>query len=427
MNRILEMSTKELLRKTIVEQVLDGRIRQKEAAERLKITERHFRRILRNYREEGDAGLVSRKRGQVSNRKTDKETLNKVIEFICDPLKKGFGPTFMAEKQEDMQGIKLSKETVRKEMIRCGVWEAKSKKKEKIHPARPRRVCRGELVQIDGSEHAWLEERGPKATLLVFVDDATSEILAAEFTPVESFFSYGKLCKSYFRKWGIPVGFYCDRYSVFRSPKQKKTGEETVTQFQRALSVLDIDLRYAYSPEAKGRVERCNGTLQDRLVKEMRLLGIDNYDAANAYLPEFIADYNRRFAVKPIGSFDRHRPLDETEDLDFLFSVHDFRIITKALQVHYDGKVYQIKTKRPAYIFQKREVLITQDSDGEITAWLDGNVLDLEEIEKRPKQKPITASAAPKTKPEPPAYNHPWRAYGKKLNGKPILTTMIID
>jgi transposase len=136
MNRILEMSTKELLRKTIVEQVLDGRIRQKEAVERLKVTERHFRRILRNYCQEGDAGLVSRKRGQVSNRKTDKETLNKVIEFISDPLKKGFGPTFMAEKLEDMEGIKLSKETVRKEMIRCGIWKAKSKKKENLHPAR---------------------------------------------------------------------------------------------------------------------------------------------------------------------------------------------------------------------------------------------------------------------------------------------------
>jgi transposase len=427
MNRILEMSTKELLRKTIVEQVLDGRIRQKEAAERLKVSERHFRRILRNYRQEGDTGLVSRKRGRSSNRKTKKETLNKVIEFICDPLKKGFGPTFMAEKLEDMEGIKLSKETVRKEMIRCGIWKAKSKKKEKIHPVRPRRVCRGELVQIDGSEHAWLEERGPKATLLVFVDDATSEILAAEFAPEESFFSYGNLCKSYFRRWGLPVGFYSDRFSVFRSPRPKNTGEESVTQFQRALSVLDIEITYAYSPEAKGRVERCNGTLQDRLIKEMRLLGIDNYDAANAYLPEFIADYNRRFAVEPIESFDRHRPLDETEDLDFLFSVHDFRTISKTLQVHYDGKVYQIKSKRPVYIFQNKEVLITQDSDGEITAWLDGNALELEEIEKRPKQSQITASAAPNAKPEPPAYNHPWRTYGKKLNGKPVLTTMITN
>jgi len=427
MNRTLEMSTEELFRKTIVERVLDGRMTQKEGAKAIKVTERHIRRILKRYRKEGDAGLVSRKRGRSSNRKTDEETLKKVREFICDPRVKGFGPTFMAEKLEDMKGIKLSKETVRKEMIVCGVWEAKSKKKEKIHPARPRRVCRGELVQIDGSEHAWLEERGPKATLLVFVDDATSEILAAEFATEESFFSYGKLCKSYFRTWGLPVGFYCDRFSVFRSPRPKNTGEESVTQFQRALSVLDIEITYAYSPEAKGRVERCNGTLQDRLIKEMRLLGIDNYDAANAYLPEFIADYNRRFAVEPIESFDRHRPLDETEDLDFLFSVHDFRIITKTLQVHYDGKIYQIKTQRPVYNFQKREVLVTQDSNGEITAWLDGNALELEEIEKRPKQSQITASAAPKAKPEPPAYNHPWRTYGKKLNGKPILTTMIIN
>lgn len=159
----------------------------------------------------------------------------------------------------------------------------------------------------------------------------------------------------------------------------------------------------------------------------MRLLGIDNYEVANAYLPVFIADYNRKFAVEPIEKLDRHCQLDETEDLDFLFSVHDFRIITKALQVHYDGKAFQIKTHRPAYNFQKREVLITQDSDGEITAWLDGNALELEELEKRPKQNPITASAAPRAKPEPPAYNHPWRTYGKKLNGKPILTTMIID
>lgn len=421
------MSAEELYRKTIVDRVLDGRKTQKEGAKALKVTERHFRRILKRYRQEGDAGLVSRKRGRNSNRKTDEETKNKIRKFICDPIVKGFGPTFMAEKLEEKVGIRVSKETVRKEMIGCGVWEAKSKKKEKIHPTRPRRACRGELVQIDGSEHAWLEERGPKATLLVFVDDATSEILAAEFAPEESFFSYGNLCKSYFRTWGLPVGFYCDRFSVFRSPRQRKTGEETVTQFQRALSVLDIEITYAYSPEAKGRVERCNGTLQDRLVKEMRLLGIDNYDAANAYLPEFIADYNRRFAVKPIESFDRHRPLDETEDLDFLFSVHDFRIVTKTLQVHYGNKAYQIKTKRPAYIFQNKEVLVTQDSNGEITAWLDGNVLVLEEIEKRPKQSQITACTAPKTRPDPPAYNHPWRTYGKKLNRKPVLTTMITN
>lgn len=152
------MSAEELYRKTIVDRVLDGRKTQKEGAKALKVTERHFRRILKRYRQEGDAGLVSRKRGGSSNRKTDEETMNKIRKFICDPMVKGFGPTFMAEKLEKKVGIRISKETVRKEMIGCGVWEAKSKKKEKIHPTRPRRACRGELVQIDGSEHAWLEE-----------------------------------------------------------------------------------------------------------------------------------------------------------------------------------------------------------------------------------------------------------------------------
>ncbi len=308
-----------------------------------------------------------------------------------------------------------------------GYGRQKARKKERIHLECPRRLCRRELVQIDGSEHTWLEERGPKASLLVFIDDAASEILAAEFTPEESFFSYGKLCKSYFRAWGLPVGFYCDRLSVFRSPRQKGTGEASVTQFQRALLVLDIELTYAYSPEAKCRVERCNGTVQDRLIKEMRLLGIDNSDAANAYLPEFIADYNQRLYVEPVSQIDRHRPLDETEDLDFLFSIHDFRIITKTLQLNYDGKSYQIKTERLAYNFQKREVLISQDSMGMITAWLDGKALALDEIEKRSKQYQITASTAPKTKSEPSAYNHLWRTYGKKLNGRPILITLITN
>lgn len=421
------MSDKELVRKTVIERVLDKQMTQKKGAEKLKITERHFRRILRRYRQEGDEGLVSRKRDQPSNRRTEDLTLEKVREFIRNPLMKAFGPTMMAEKLQLRTGIKLSKETVRQQMIACEVWKAKSKKKEPIHPLRPRRVSRGELVQIDGSDHAWLEERGPEATLLVFVDDATSEILAAQFVKEESFFSYGELCKSYFRTWGLPVGFYCDRFSVFRSPKLKKSGEEPVTQFQRALSVLEVELTYAYSPQAKGRVERCNGTLQDRLVKEMRLLDIDNYAAANAYLPEFIKDYNRRFAVDPVEKTDRHRPLDENEDLDFLFSIHDFRIITKTLEINYASKVYQIKTDRPAYIYQKQEVLITQQSNEKIKAWLDGNLLELEIIEKRPKQGQIVASTSVKAKPEPPLYNHPWRTYGKKINGKPILTTLIVD
>jgi transposase len=403
---------------------MDQRITQKEAAKRLGISERQFKRILRRYRQEGDGGVVSRKRGKPSNRKTKAEILKVVREFVNDPIMQGFGPTLMAEKLEIKKGIHLSKETVRRLMIESGVWKSKTKKKEEPHYSRPRRKHRGELVQIDGSNHAWLEDRGPKATLLVFVDDATSEILAAEFVPEESFFSYGELCKRYFSEHGLPKSFYSDRFSVFRDNHKGNLAYEPVTQFQRALTVLDIEIICANSPQAKGRVERANQTLQDRLIKEMRLLGIYTYEQANQFLPEFVCDYNRRFAVMPGSSLDFHHPLDKTLDLDFLFSIHDFRIITKTLLIHYAGKVYQIVTNHPAYYYVKQEVLITCDHAGVVSAWFHGTPLTLKEIEKRPMQGAVVSTKSIETKPIPPAYDHPWRTYGKKINGKPILNTL---
>mgnify|MGYP000894019525 CR=1 FL=1 len=170
----------------------------------------------------------------------------------------------------------------------------------------------------------------------------------------------------------------------------------------------------AYSPQAKGRVERTNGTLQDRLVKEMRLLNICDYERGREYLPEFIADYNRRFAVVPVSDIGFHRPLDETLDLNFLFSIHDFRKITKTLQINYAGKTYQIITKHPAYFYAKQEVLITVDSAGSISVRFNGNLLTIEEIEKRPKQGAVVSVKSENNEPLPPAYDHPWRTYGKK-------------
>ena len=339
----------------------------------------------------------------------------------------GFGPTLLAEKLEEYKGIRLSKETLRKTMIQAGVWKAKVKKKVEPHYARPRMEHRGELVQIDGSEHAWLEDRGPKACLLVFVDDATSELLEAEFVPEESFFSYGNLVQRYFKTHGMPKAFYSDRFSVFRVNRKDNLSYEPVTQFQRALSVLNVGLICANSPQAKGRVERANQTLQDRLVKEMRLSRINSYAEANQYLPKFIAEYNHRFAVSPASSLDFHQSLDETLDLPFLFSIHDLRKVTKTLQVNYAGKVYQILTQHPAYYFANQEVLITCNADGCVSAWFDGKQLDLELLEQRPKQTEIASSKSSESKPLPPAYDHPWRTYGKKINGKPLLTTMLTE
>jgi len=270
----IEMNAKELACKAETERVEEKRTSQKDAAARVGISERQFRRILRRYRLEGVVGLVSRKRGVPSNRKMEEAIREIVEDFINDPLVKGFGRTLMAEKVEHMKGIRLSKETVRKLIIEASVWKSKVKKKGEPHYAFPRRKHHGELIQIDGSEHAWLEDRGPKATLLVFVDDATSQMLTAEFVPEESFFSYGNLCQRYFWEHGLPKAFYSDRFSVFRVNRREKLKYEPVTQFQWALSVLGVNLICANSPQAKGRVERANQTLQDCLfqIREYKTL-----------------------------------------------------------------------------------------------------------------------------------------------------------
>ena len=225
----------------------------------------------------------------------------------------------------------------------------------------------------------------------------------------------------------MPKAFYSDRFSVFRVNRKDNLSYEPVTQFQRALSVLNVGLICANSPQAKGRVERANQTLQDRLVKEMRLSRINSYAEANQYLPKFIAEYNHRFAVSPASSLDFHQSLDETLDLPFLFSIHDFRKVTKTLQVNYAGKVYQILTQHPAYYYANQEVLITCNADGCVSAWFDGKQLELELLEQRPKQTEIASSKSSEAKSLPPAYDHPWRTYGKKINGKPLLTTMLTE
>lgn len=412
----ITMTEEELHRKTIVEQAIAKRITQKEGAARLHTSERNFRRILFRYRQNGDIGLVSKHRGKPSNHRLEDDKRETIVEMIADPKYSGFGPTLMSEKLEEYQGIVVSRETVRQLMIEEGRHHPRVKKK-RVHLQRERRERRGELVQIDGSYHAWLEGRGPKACLLLFVDDATSAVLAAEFVNQESFFAYGKLCKTYFRSTGLPVAFYSDKFSVFRA----NSSIEAVTQFRRALEALGIDLICANSPQAKGRVERANQIFQDRLVKEMRLRGINDYQAANAYLPEFILFYNRKFAVLPRSTGDDHLPLDPAIDLDFLFSIQDIRTISKDLLIQFDHVTYQIITNRPPQNLIKREVLVTQDESGAISAYLNHQKLTLKIIHKQPKQIQVVSSKSLDHPVYVPPVNHPWRTYGRKINGYPIL------
>lgn len=420
MTRTIAMTEEELRRKTVIEQAEEKRITQKKGAEKLGISERYFRQLLSRHRRSGDEGLVSGHRGKPSNHRLKESDRQRIVEILGAPIYEGFGPTLMMEKLEEHNGIVISKETVRQIMIEEGKHRPKKKKKIIPHPQRERRACRGELVQVDGSYHAWLEERAAKACLLLFIDDATSEALAGKFVDHESFFAYGELCRSYFQEMGIPVAFYSDKFSVFRVNSNNVTNKDAITQFSRAIGTLGIELICANSPQAKGRVERANQTFQDRLVKELRLLHISNYQDANAYLPTFIDLYNRKFAVLPRSVGDVHIPLDPTLDLDFIFSRHDTRIISKNLQIQFDNLVYQIVTNRPPQYLIGREVLVAQNQSGNISVYLNQQQLTLNVFHVQPKQAQIVSSKSLDVHTYSPSVSHPWRSYGKKLNGKPI-------
>jgi hypothetical protein len=234
-----------------------------------------------------------------------------------------------------------------------------------IHQLRERRPRLGELVQIDGSPHDWFEGRAPKCTLLVFVDDATSRLMYLQFVEAETTFNYFAGVRSYITAFGKPLAFYSDKFGVFRVNMPNPLSGTGLTQFGRALKELDIELICAHSPQAKGRVERANQTLQDRLTKELRLGGISSLEQANAYLPEFIAAYNKRFAVAPRSTESAHRSLSKGADLDRILTLCERRTLSKNLTLSYNNVIYQIKTKRCAYTMRQAHVEVRERHPGD--------------------------------------------------------------
>jgi len=410
------MTQKEVRRCEILRMTEERKITQKAGAGKIGVTERHFRRLLNQYRRQGPEGIISRHRGKQSNNRMVEEKKEEILKKLKNEYL-GFGATLASEKLSERDDIQVSKETVRQIMIAEGLHQPKTRKKDRIHPLRERRKQRGELVQIDGSYHAWLEDRAEKACLLLFVDDATSEILAAEFVPHESYLAYTSLCKRYFKQHGLPEAFYADRFSVFRVNQTNVTATDAQTQFERALEELGIELICAYSPQAKGRVERANQTLQDRLVKELRLAGINSYQEANAFLRGYIPVYNKMFSVQPILPIDCHEPLRPENDLDLIFTQRFTRILSKDLHFQFQRTIYQILTDRPAYALQSREVEVCQSENGKISVLLNGERLDFKRFHSQPKRNPLSAGKDIEWK---PSADHPWRKYGLHLNGEPI-------
>ncbi len=305
---LITASMRELERVKVVAAVVEGRLRCGQAAERLQLSERQISRLCRRYEAAGVTGLVSVKLGMPSNRALPIDLRAQAMALVRERYA-DFGPTLACEKLYECHGIRLGKETVRRWMRDAGLWIPRKQRPPKVYQPRARRACLGELVQIDGSEHPWFEERAPACTLLVYVDDATSRLMMLHFTQTESTFSYFEATRAYLERHGKPVALYSDKASMFYCKGHTATPGKGVTHFGRAMYELNIDTFCANSSSAKGRVERAHLTLQDRLVKEMRLRGIQTIEAANAYAPSFIATYNARFAKPPRSGFHVHRLL----------------------------------------------------------------------------------------------------------------------
>ena len=366
------LSNLELKRLEIIQSIIDKRLSVVDAAQVSNLSRNQMHRLLQRYRHHGAAGLVSGKRGRPSNRKIA-NSLRDFALLLVRTHYHDFGPTLAAEKLRECHEFSVSKETLRKWMIEAEIWEPRINRKRRVHQPRNRRDCFGELIQIDGSHHWWFEDRGPKCALLVYVDDATSRLVHLRFCESENAFDYFHATKAYLSQYGKPLAFYSDKHAVFRTAHPSKKDATTgMTQFSRALNELNIDVICANSPQAKGRVERANKTLQDRLVKELRLRNINTIKDANVYMPEFIADYNARFGKEPRNPKDMHRPFADHENLDSAMCHKYQRTLSGTLTLRYDKVLFILEPSDFAISLVRKRVTVCDYPDGRLVIQYDG-------------------------------------------------------
>jgi transposase len=420
---LVSMSPRELSRTEVMQQLKAKRMTQRQAAEQLSLTVRQVKRLWRAYRTGGAKALISKQRGRPSNHQLDPK-LKEKAQALIGARYADFGPTLAHEKLTEVHHLSLGLETVRGIMIAEHWWQPHRARPVQVHPLRTRRARRGELVQLDGSPFAWFEDRGPACSLLVYIDDATGQLLELFFTPAETTFSYFAATQRYLARHGRPVAFYSDKHSIFRLTNSAAT-TTGVTQFSRAMTELDIQVICANSPQAKGRVERANQTLQDRLVKELRLQHISNAERANAYAPLFMADFNRRFSRPPADPTDAHRPLLASHQLDHIFTIQTPRTVTQNLTLQHDKRVYQLVVPRGTRAFRGAKVTVVEDAQGQVSLEYQGRQLAYTLYQQQTRQAQVvpskqidTAVEAAQHKPPvtPPAANHPWRRYGQPLS-----------
>ena len=360
------LSNLELRRIEIFQSIIDKRLSVVDAASHLHLSRSQVHRLLSRYKSDGASGVISRKRGKPSNRRYSVALQDYVMSIVREHYH-DFGPTFAAEKLEAHHDISISKETLRKWMIEAGIWESRIERKKRVHQPRNRRECFGELVQIDGSLHWWFEDRGPQCSLLVYIDDATSRLVHLRFAKSENTFDYFNATKDYLNRYGKPLAFYSDKHAVFRTTRpSQKDATHGMSQFGRALHELNIDIICANTPQAKGRVERANKTLQDRLVKELRIRDINTIDGANGYVKEFMADHNARFAKEPRNQKDMHRPFTEYDSLDASMCHKEERTLSGTLTLRYDKVLFILEPTDLSASLARKRVTVCDYPDGRL-------------------------------------------------------------
>jgi transposase len=382
-------SSRDCERIVVVRQVVEGNLRLKEGCERLGICERQLKRLVKNWRLAGDEGLASRRHGRVAANALSPEMRQKVEELLRNKYS-DFGATFAAEKLSSAEGLAVSRETVRQIQIHLGLHHPKRRRGGRVFQSRERRPRFGELVQIDGSPHDWFEGRGPKCTLIVFIDDATSRLTSLLFAPAETTKAYLLSLRRHILTYGLPLAFYSDRHGIFRvNAKDAKTGDG-YTEFGRVLKRLKIESICAHTPQAKGRVERANRTLQDRLIKEMRLQGIWSIEDGNVFLQHFMQVWNKSEFTKPAREqADAHRPWNGSRtELEDALGRHETRILSNSLTFQYHGVSYAVKVKGPGTALRNAKVTLIHDLEEKMQVRYKDRILDVTAYKTRPMPSP---------------------------------------
>lgn len=412
---IILMTSKELSRYETINKLIDNQINGTDAAKQLGLTVRHIRRLKAKVKQFGVKGLVHCNRGKSSNRRIDLKIIAQATIFLKN-LYSDFKPTFASEKLEEKHNIKLGREKVRQIMIEEKLWKPKLKKQNKEYRTwRQRKECYGEMQQFDGSYHEWFVDKAPESCLLVSIDDATGQITKAEFVNHEGVKPSFAFWKEYAKTKGKPVSVYLDRHSTYKiNSKSFFDDPACLTQFERAMKDLDIRIIHAHSPQAKGRIERLFGTLQDRLIKELRLEKINTTEEANRFLQEiFIPKFNQKFAVLPAHKKDLHKPLTQIDksNLDKIFSEQTIRTVNNDFTIKFKGQWLQLSEKQPTLVLRRSKVMIEERLNGELFISLKNKYLDYTVLPER-LQKVIkmyvTGLGRDKQIWQPPA-NHPWR------------------